>query len=335
MDTLNCAVIGLGMMGQRHARIWKELPQTHLLGVYDIVPERTQEWAGTLDCQACGSLEELLALPGLDLVSICTDDQLHVAPCVAAAAAGKHILVEKPLATSVAEADTIIEACRNNGVTLMVGHVVRFDPRYQVAKQAIDAGEVGDVVQVFGRRNNVVSSGRRIGSRTSVAFFLGAHDLDLMRWFCGSEVVRVYAESASKVLTDLGCEDTIFTVLKYANGAVGCLETCWVVPEGVASTLDARLEVVGSRGRVAVRVGGEGLEVSGADRVSRPDVTYGPILNDLQYGALRTQLEHFAACVQQGREPMISPADARAAVEVCEAIHESLRTQQPVVLRPA
>lgn len=335
MRTLNAAVIGLGMMGQRHARIWKELPQTSLQGVYDIVPERTQEWAGTLECQACGSLDELLALPGLDLVSICTDDQLHVEPCVAAAQAGKHILVEKPLATSVAEADTIIAACRNNSVTLMVGHVVRFDPRYQVAKQAIDAGEVGDIVQVFGRRNNVVSSGRRIGSRTSVAFFLGAHDLDLMRWFCGSEVVRVHAESASKVLTDLGCEDTIFALLKYANGAVGCLETCWVVPEGVASTLDARLEVVGSAGRVAVRVGGEGLEVSGADRVRRPDVTYGPVLNDQQYGALRTQLEHFADCLLTGREPMISPADARAAVEVCQAIHESLRTGLPVTLTPA
>jgi len=331
-DELNAAVIGLGMMGERHARIWYELPQTDLLGVYDIVPERTNHVAGALSCRACGSLEELLALPGLDLVSICTDDQLHVAPCVAAAEAGKHILLEKPLATSVADADTIIAACRNNGVTLMVGHVVRFDPRYQVAKQALDAGEVGDVVQVFGRRNNVVSSGRRIGSRTSVAFFLGSHDLDLMRWFCGSEVVRVYAESASKVLTDLGCEDSIFTVLKYANGAVGCLETCWIVPEGVPNTLDARLEVVGTAGRVAVRVGDESLEVAGTDRARRPDIAYGPIMNHLQYGALRTQLEHFADCVHNGQAPMISPEDARAAVEICQAIHESLRTQQPVSL---
>jgi UDP-N-acetylglucosamine 3-dehydrogenase len=334
-DELNAAVIGLGMMGERHARIWHELLQTELVGVYDIVAERTNHVADALRCEAAGSLEELLALPGLDLVSICTDDQRHVAPCVAAAEAGKHILLEKPLATTVADADTIIDACRNNGVTLMVGHVVRFDPRYQVAKQAIDAGEVGDIVQVFGRRNNVVSSGRRIGPRTSVAFFLGSHDLDLMRWFCGSEVVRVYAESASKVLADIGCEDTIFALLKYANGAVGCLETCWVVPEGVPNTLDARLEVVGSLGRVAVRVGDESLEIAGQERARRPDIAYGPIMNGLQHGALRTQLEHFAHCVHNKREPMITPADARAAVEVCQAIHESLRTHQPVNLSPA
>jgi UDP-N-acetylglucosamine 3-dehydrogenase len=332
MKTLNAAVIGLGMMGQRHARIWKELPQTELLGVYDIVPERTQEWAADLDCQAAGSLAELLALPGLDLVSVCTDDQLHVEPCLAAAAAGKHILLEKPLATSVADADAIIAACRNNNITLMVGHVVRFDPRYQVGQQAIDAGEVGEIVQVFGRRNNIVASGRRIGSRTSVAFFLGAHDLDLMRWFCGSGVVKVHAESASKVLTDLGCEDSIFTVMKFANGAVGCLETCWVVPEGVPNTLDARLEVVGTKGRVAVRVGDESLEIASPTRAQRPDIAYGPVFDGLQQGALRTQLEHFADCLRTGRAPLVSVEDARAAVVICEAIHESLRSGQPVVL---
>ena len=332
-ETLGAAVVGLGMMGQRHARIWAELADTNLISVYDVVPERAAEVAAAYGGKVAGSLQEALAAPGVDLVSVCTDDQSHLEPCVAAAQAGKHVLVEKPLALSLADADAIIAACRAAGVVLMVGHVVRFDPRYQVGRQAIVDGEVGEVIHVYGRRNNVVSSGRRVGGRTSVAFFLGSHDLDLMRWYVGAEAVRVYAESSRKALVDLGADDTIYTLLKYDNGAVGCLETSWAIPEGVPNTLDARLEVVGTKGRVSVRVGDESLEISGHDRARRPDIAYGPVLNGLQHGALRTQLEHFADCVRTGCEPLITPADARAAVELCVAIHQSLDTGAPVVLR--
>lgn len=332
-ETLGAAVIGLGVMGQRHARIWTELPGTRLVSVYDIDSQLTAAEAQAHGALAAGSLAEALAAPGVDMVSVCTDDRYHLEPCVAAAEAGKHVLVEKPLALNLADADAIIGACERSGVTLMVGHVVRFDPRYQAAKQAIDAGEVGDVIHVYGRRNNILASGQRIGGRASVAFFLGSHDLDLMRWFIGAEAVRVYAESSRKALTDVGADDTIYALLKYDNGAVGCLETCWAIPEGVPNTLDARLEVVGTVGRVGVRVGDESLEVAGQDRARRPDIAYGPIVCDLQHGALRTQLEHFADCIRTGSQPTITPADARAAVELCVAIHRSLDSGQPVVLR--
>lgn len=329
---LGAAVIGLGMMGERHARIWAELPQTELLAVYDVRPEPTAALAALYGFGPCDSIETALNTPGVDIVSICTDDQSHVDPCLLAAREGKHILVEKPLATSVEDADTIIEACAEYKVRLMVGHVVRFDARYQVARQAIEAGEVGEIIQVYGRRNNWLSSGRRIGPRTSVAFFLGAHDLDLMRWLGGGDVRRVYAESASKALKEIGAEDSIFTVMKFANDAVGCLETCWAIPDSQPNSLDARLEVVGTKGRVAVRVGSDEVEITGQNGATRPDYTYGPIIHDRQYGALRTQLEHFARCVVSEETFLISPADARAAVELCAAIHKSLKTGLPVTL---
>lgn len=331
MSRLKAAVIGLGMMGERHARIWAELPYTNLAAVYDIQPERTAEIAATYGCMAAESLEQAINAGGIEIVSVCTDDQAHVEACCMAAKAGKHVLVEKPLATSIADCDTIIAAADDNDVRLMVGHVVRFDPRYQVAKSAIDAGEVGDIIQVYGRRNNIVASGRRIGPRTSVAYFLGVHDLDIMRWFTGGEAIRVYAESARKVLTEEGTDDSIFALLKYDNGAAGCLETCWVIPEGQPNTLDARVEVIGTRGRVAVRVGEhEPIEVSTPERSRRPDIAYGPVFNSQQGGALRFQLEHFARCILDERAFLISPQDARAAVVIAAAIHKSLETNQPV-----
>jgi len=331
-DKLGAAVIGLGMMGERHAAVWAELPTTRIVSVYDVVEEKTQSLATQLGCHAAESIEDVLSQPGVDLVSVCTDDQRHLEPCLAAAAAGKHILLEKPLATTLEDCDRIIEACATAGLKLMVGHIVRFDPRYALAKQAIDEGKVGEIVQVYGRRNNIIDSGRRIGPRTSVAYFLGVHDLDLMRWFVGSEVLKVHAESACKVLADIAAEDSIMALLRYENGAIGCLETCWVMPRGVPCTLDARLEVIGTEGMVRATVGDEGCSIINDHRTTRPDILYGPLLHGEQQGALRTQLAHFADCVLNDRAPLISPADARAAVEIACAIHESLRSGAPVYL---
>ncbi|MFO7947944.1 MAG: Gfo/Idh/MocA family oxidoreductase [Armatimonadota bacterium] len=332
MPDLKASVIGLGMMGERHARIWAELPYTELVSVYDIVAEKAESVASELGCQVATSLEETVG-DAIDIVSICTDDHHHVEPCRAAASAGTHILLEKPLATSLQDCDAIIDACEKNGARLMVGHVVRFDPRYQVGRSAIADGAVGDIVHVYARRNNIVRSGRRIGPRTSVAYFLGVHDIDIMRWYTGAEIERVYAESSRKVLVSEGADDTIFTVMKFSDGAAGCLETCWVVPEGQPNTLDARIEVIGTSGRVAVQAGPvDDAVITSAERASRADVLYGPEVNGKLDGALRTQLEHFAECIANDEAFLISPEDARKSVAVASAIHESLETNAPVVL---
>ncbi|MFP3904369.1 MAG: Gfo/Idh/MocA family protein [Armatimonadota bacterium] len=332
MPDLRASVIGLGMMGERHARIWSELSYTELVSVYDIVADKTESVASKLKCRAAASLEEALD-NDIDIVSICTDDQHHVEPCQAAASAGAHILLEKPLATTLQDCDAIIQSCEQNGVRLMVAHVVRFDPRYQVGRSAIADGAVGDIVHVYARRNNITASGRRIGPRTSVAYFLGVHDIDIMRWYTGAEIERVYAESSRKVLVSEGADDTIFTVMKFSDGAAGCLETCWVVPEGQPNTLDARIEVIGTTGRVAVQAGAvDDAVITSTERASRADVLYGPEVNGKLDGALRTQLEYFAESILNDDEFLISAEDARKSVAVASAIHESLETNAPVVL---
>ncbi len=323
------AVIGLGMMGERHAQVWKELPTTRLVSVYDIVEERAQEVAEQLGCEAAGSLEEAVRADGVQIVSVCTDDQAHREACVAAAEAGCHVLVEKPLATTLEDCDAIIDACERAGVKLMTGHICRFDAHYTRCRDAVQAGEVGEIVQVFARRNNIVPSGRRIGPRTSVAYFLGVHDIDLIHWVTGKRITRVHAEASSKVLADIGADDSIMTVFRMEDDSVGALETCWVIPEGSPNSLDARLEIVGTLGRVAARVGGEGFEQASQERAMRPDIVYWTEMHDRAYGGLRRQLEHFADCVIEDREPSVTPQDARAAVAVAEAIHRSLETGAP------
>ena len=328
--TVGAAVVGLGMMGERHARIWRELHATEILSVYDIVPERARQVAKDLGCKTAGSLEEAIGADGVGIVSVCTNDEAHREACVAAAEAGRHVLVEKPLATTLEDCDAIIEACRRANVKLMTGHVCRFDPHYVKCRDAVLAGEVGEIVQVFARRNNILASGRRIGPRTSVAYFLGVHDIDLIQWVTGRPITRVCAESVRKVLSEIAADDAIMTVFRLEGGGIGALETCWVIPEGSPNSLDARLEIVGTEGRVAACVGCEGFEQASSERARRPDVVYWTEMHDSAQGALRRQLEHFAECVLEDREPGVSPEDARRAVEVAAGIHRSLETGAPV-----
>lgn len=329
---LGAAVIGAGRMGELHARVFAEMPDTRLVAVADIDDRVAQRVADTFGVPGTTNLEEAIIRDDVHVVSICTSDQAHVEPCRIAAQAGKHILLEKPLATTVEDAEAIIAAAKEAGVLLMVGHILRFDPRYAGAKKAIADGAVGEIIHMYGRRYNVVASGQRIAGRTNVAFFLGVHDLDAMRWFADSDWATAYALGRRKVLAKHDTEDTIMALLTFENGIIATLDTCWAVPMGQARSLDARLDVVGTEGAVNIEVRGEGLRVVDQQRTTSPDVVYVPVVGDRQAGALRTQLEHFVECVRNDREPCITPQDALQAVKAAAAITESLQTGEPVTV---
>ena len=327
---IGAAIIGAGRMGELHARIFAEMPDTRLISVADIDERTARDVGASFGVLGTTDLEEAIARDDVDVVSICTSDEAHVEPCTLVAQAGKHILLEKPLATTVEDAEKIIQVTKDAGVLLMVGHVLRFDPRYAGARQAIEEGAVGEIIHMYGRRYNIVDSGRRIAGRTNVAFFLGVHDLDAMRWYAESDWATAYALGRRKVLAEHDTEDTIQALLTFENGVIASLDTCWAVPTGQECSLDARLDVVGAEGGVSIEVRGDGLRVISQERSTRPDVVYVPAVGDQQAGALRTQLEHFVDCVRHDREPCITPRDALQAVKAAAAITKSLETGAPV-----
>ncbi len=329
---LGAAVIGAGIMGELHARVFAEMPDTRLISIADIDERVARDVAGSFGVLGTTNLEEAIARDDVDVVSVCTNDEAHLEPCTLATRAGKHILLEKPLATTVEDAEKIIAVAKEAGVVLMVGHILRFDPRYSGAKKAIAEGAVGEIIHMYGRRYNVVASGQRIAGRTNVAFFLGVHDLDAMRWFAESDWATAYALGRRKVLAEHDTEDTIMALLTFENGVIAMLDTCWAVPMGQARTLDARLDVLGTDGAVNIEVRGEGLRVVDQQRTTSPDVVYVPVIGDRQAGALRTQLEHFVECVRYGGDPCITPHDALQAVKAAAAITKSLETGGPVSL---
>jgi predicted dehydrogenase len=322
-DKLGVGVIGVGSFGMLHAQIYKRLDACALRAVADINPERLAEVASTLEVEGYTDYRELLKRDDIDAVSICTTDEFHVEPAVAAANAGKHILVEKPLALTPQNCDTIIEAASSSGVKLMVGHILRFDPRYVTAYREIRNGKIGELIHLSARRNNPISNAKRLSRHTSVLFFLGIHDLDFVNWCVGTKADRVYAEVSSKKLKDT--PDTVLAVLTFPGGTIASLEVSWVLPESFPGGLDARFEAVGTAGAIYVNGGCETVAIA-RERFERPELFYAPELFGDRVGILRDELVSFIECVIHDREPVVGGKDAKAAVEVACAIQESFET---------
>lgn len=328
-ERIGVGVIGVGTFGSLHAQVYNQLGPCRLRAVADVNAARADEVAQSLDVDSYGDYTDLLRRDDIAAVSICTTDDQHVAPAVAAANAGKHVLVEKPLALTPVDCDTITEAANANGVKLMVGQILRFDPRYVTARDEIRSGRIGELVHLFARRNNPIHNARRLRAFTSVLFFLGIHDIDMLNWCVGTRAERVYAEATSRVLQ--GTPDTVLALITYPGGIISSLEASWVLPSTFPGRLDARLEAIGSAGALYVSGGSENLLIA-HERVEQPELFYAPSVRGQRVGILRDELAHFLDCAATGSQPVVSGADAKAAVEVACAIQESIDTSRPVEL---
>ena len=328
-EKIRIGVIGAGIFGSLHARVYKELPTSDLVAIAEIQNQRLSKITATLGVAGYTDYHDLLSRDDIDAVSICVPDDLHVEPAIAAAEAGKHLLVEKPLAHTPEDCDKIIAAAKSNDVKLMVGHTLRFDPRYVAAKQNIADGSLGPLVHLYARRNNPILSAKRIAAHSSVLFFLGIHDLDFILWCVGKKPSRVFALQASRVLETT--PDSVLALLEFPGGTIASLEVCWVLPDSFPGGLDAFFEVVGAKGSVYVNTSGGTVAIA-RQGWEQPELAYAPELHGELVGVLRDELAHFVSCVAQDRPPLVSGKDGRAAVAVACAIQRSYETGESVAM---
>ena len=326
---LRMAVVGLGHMGLRHARVIRASPLADLVAVADHDIKRLQERAAMLEALPYGDYNELLQRDDIQAVVVCTPDKHHLAPCLAAARAGKHLLVEKPLAADLSEATAIIDACREEGVKLMAAHLLRFDPRYLAIKAAILDRTVGEVLHISAHRNSPWTSGpARYAIGTSLTLHLAVHDLDLVNWYIGSRPVTIYARNVRRKLAHLDTDDAVSAVIAFESGAVANLQYSWVLPPTSVTPLDARLELIGEEGMALVGgYHGQGVFIASADRWSAPDVhhAYESLAGQL-LGDVREEVHAFIDCVLHDRPSPVPGEEALLAVREAVAIEESLRT---------
>jgi predicted dehydrogenase len=318
-------IIGVGRMGELHIQSYLANPLARVVGICDTNEERTREMAERYGVPACPRTQDLLARDDLEAVSICTNDESHVSPTLEAIAAGKHILLEKPIATSLADADRIIAAADAAPIRFMIGQIVRFDPRYERVKALADKGELGELLSLFVRRHNTVKAQDTLRGRVSVLSFLGVHDFDYLLWLAGSPAVRVFTESVSKLLASRGypVEDNTFTTIRFANGTIGCAEIGWALPANEPRRADFKVEVIGTRGVARIDLVEQALTVcTESGGYVRPDFGH----------SLGAELEHFLACVRDGKPCQVTGRDGRAALELSIAAQRAAKTGAPVTL---
>jgi UDP-N-acetylglucosamine 3-dehydrogenase len=330
------AVIGCGSMGRHHVRVYRELQTAHLVGVSDADPEvvrRTGEAHGV----ACFlDHRELLdrARPRAVSVAVPTGDHFNVV--MDALAAGCHVLVEKPIASTVEQAQQMVFEARRRGLVLTVGHIERFNPAVIELRRRLDAGELGRPFHMHGRRLGPFPMRIR---DVGVVVDLATHDLDIMRWLAGCEPIRVYAETSREIHTTN--EDLLSGLIRFQNDTVGLLEINWLTPTKIRE-----LTVTGERGMFRVDYLTQDLyffenAIAADGRWDTMSLLRGGVdEGSMTRFALRrreplaAQLDGFISAASGEREPQVTGEDGLCALRLAMALIESAGSHGAVVVAP-
>jgi len=333
VSEIGFGLIGCGLMGCRHGMALRAIRGARVTAVTDLVPAAAERLAAHLGATPVQTHRELLARPDVDAVIIAVSDDAHLVPTLDAIAARKHILLEKPLAMSLEEGRRIVEAAESmTDRVFMVGHLLRFDPRFAGAAEAVRRGDLGDVVHMVLRRNSSVEGPRRYGRHVALPFHVSVHDADLLRFVSGLDVTKVYAQATAKVLKDEGHYDSLLAVLSLSTGALCAMEACWVLPSCYKAALDGFLEVIGTKGVIYVETMHQGLTVVNQAGPVYPDTMRYQERDNRGGGLVREQMEHFVDCIDHGRPPKCTARDGYEAIRICQALQNSITSGQPVPL---
>ena len=322
MKRLRIAVIGLGGFGEIHCDAISALPQLELSGLCTRTPARLEALGQKYGVSALYTdYDELLQNPAIDAVSIATQWEQHTEPALAALAAGKHVFLEKPMASTVEDCLRLCEAAKNSTGALMVGHVCHFNPRFVMAKREIEAGKIGKIVSLSARRNMSAVSTATVLNKIGPISSNVIHDIDMMLWLTGAKVVSVYAQTVS--VRGLKHPDIGQVMLRFDSGATATLESVACMPD-TPFDIDERMNIVGTEGFVQVQDTFSNIGIASKDAFTSPDTTYWPILHGKMGGALPEEFAYFARCVLQGQEPsIITPEEAMEATRVALVAEES------------
>ena len=333
MQTVRIGLVGAGGIAGAHARGYAQLRELgRVVAVCDVVGEAAARRARELEVERTYTdWRQLLAATGdqaVDAVDICLPHDQHAEVTMAALAAGKHVLVEKPIATTTEDAWRMVDAARRAGRVLQVGHNERFDPQYQEMRRLVLEGAIGEV---FGARadhnqNVVLPAGHwlRDAVRSGGGSLIGSgiHRVDLLRWLVG-EVVEV--SNVQLIRPErLEGEALAFTTFRFSTGALGELSTNWAVRRFPWYEL---MWLYGSEGSLH-NVGGLHL-----DSTRRPETSEGFVSIPLRAAdSFTEEIRDFMECVREGREALVSGAEGARTLEVCLAAYRSAELGQPVRL---
>ena len=324
MNEVRVVVVGAGILGSRHARVFSEIEGVRVTAVAD----RSVERAAATGAPAFHNLEAALENVECDAVAVATPDHLHLEPVMTALQAGKHVLVEKPLAISVADARAMIDAAAQRGLVLQVNYSQRWVPEYAWMKQQIVSGAIGRPVMIQSSKQDTIHVPTRMiswAAATSPIWFMSSHDIDLVTWFLEDNAVSVRAEEQRGVLEGIGIpvHDGVDAIVRYRNGATASFHSSWIHPDTYPVITVDRMTIIGESGVIDFR--SRGREVECYTRAGGMETKFtGPQtaneINGRIAGAFRNSLLQFLTAVAGGPEAPTSAARTLHVVEIQEAI---------------
>ena len=342
-------IVGAGVIGAVHAEAIGMVPGARLVAVTDLLPERAKELAGRFGCAAEPDLDALLARPDLDVVSVCVPSGLHAKVGTQAVAAGKHLVIEKPIDVTLEAADRLIGAARAAGVILTVISQHRFDTGLDELRRLLDSGALGTLVlgessTKWYRTQSYYDSAAWRGTWALDGGSLmnqGIHYVDLLRWCMGpvTEVTAICATQAHRVEV----EDTALAIVRFASGALGSIVSSTAVYPGFSQ----RLEITGTEGTVVVEdgrivrralrsgppgPGGPGGPGGGAGQVAAPAADAAAHPGGIDPASHAAQIADLLRAIDQGRQPSVTAESARDTLEIVCAVYESARDGRTVVI---
>ncbi|MCD4807895.1 MAG: Gfo/Idh/MocA family oxidoreductase [Methanococcoides sp.] len=307
---IRVGVIGVGAMGQHHVRIYNEMEGVELVSISDVDQKRVEELANQYGVKAFTDYNKLLE-EGLDAVSIVVPTTLHKKVTLDAINSNTNVLVEKPIADTLENADIMIEAAEKADLTLMIGHIERFNPATSKMKEIIESGLLGKIVSISTRR--VGPYNPRIRD-VGIILDLGVHDIDAISYMYASNVSEVYAIAGKDIHSQ---EDHASIMLRFEDDRAGLASTNWLTPHKVR-----QMEVIGVHGVGYLDYIDQTVTIHDAKWIRNAKVEKGE--------PLAKELEHFIDCVRTGKKPIVSGVEGKHALNVALAAIESYNTNKIV-----
>ena len=336
MSKLKVGIVGFGSMGRLYAEALHRSHDATVHAVADLDEKVLADAAAAFGCKTFTDYVQLYKSGGIDMVIITLPDFSHRDPVIRAAQQGIHILVEKPFATSIEDADAMAAAVEKAKVKCMVEFFNRWSPPFAEARKRVASGDLGDLLHYSAELNDsifVPTHMLKWSARSSPAWFLMSHTADLAFWILDRKPTAVLAQGVKKQLSGAGIDtyDMIEALLEYADGSMGRLSNSWVLPEGMPMVYELKMRIVGSKAAVDIDTSDQEMHLITREKISHPITAWGDILG-YHVGHPYTMLRAFLNNIMEGTEPHPSHIDGYVNTRFLVAVHESVSTGRKIAL---
>ena len=340
MTKIRFGVVGAGLWGKAHAEVYSTHHLSALTAVCDIDEEKARALAGAYGASSIHtSYENLARDPLVDAIAVVTPDFAHCGPIVAAAKAGKPVIVEKPLAMTLEDLSTIEEAVSRSGIALMVDFHNRWSPPIAVARNDIAAGRLGRLVSAYVRLNDTIDVPTQMLSwarRSSILWFLGSHSVDTLRFLSGDEVERVYTVARSGVLESFGIKvaDIYQSILEFRSGLIATTENSWILPNTNPSVNDHKISILGSKGMFNLDLTHNQLMERYLEQTAdRPDCLVKPLVHGRHLGFASESIRNCVERLASGAPMLATLEDGIRVTKVILAMMESASRRETISVK--